>query len=111
MMEPLGLPIEKNQKMENQETISGANQNQSKNAPASGAWFLRFLYVAFVLLALGYFIFGDDLSDSVINLGIALAFDPFDPTQPWKQRPLYQRVWLFVHLGLTLTGFVFMLLQ
>ena len=32
--------------------------------------------------------------------GIALAFDPFDQAQPWKERPVWQKVWLLVHLAL-----------
>lgn len=35
-----------------------------------------------------------------MNLGIALAFDPFDQSVSWKERPLYQRAWLIVHLVL-----------
>jgi hypothetical protein len=97
--------------MENLDAISTTDQNGKQGSPATGAWFLRFLYVSFVLLALGYLIWGDDLSDVAMNLGIALVFDPFDPKQPWNQRPLYQRIWLLVHLALALTAFVFMLLQ
>ena len=32
--------------------------------------------------------------------GIALAFDPFDQAQSWKERPVWQKVWLLVHLAL-----------
>jgi hypothetical protein len=27
-----------------------------------------------------------------------LVFDPFDPQQTWKERPLWKKVCLFVHL-------------
>lgn len=37
--------------------------------------------------------------------GIALAFDPFDDAQPWKERPIWQRAWLLVHLALTAAAF------
>jgi hypothetical protein len=33
-------------------------------------------------------------------LGIALAFDPFDVDQGWKQRPLWQKAILIFHLAL-----------
>ena len=32
--------------------------------------------------------------------GIALAFDPFDKTIKWKERPFWQRAWLVVHLAI-----------
>lgn len=32
-------------------------------------------------------------------MGIALAFDPFDQSQPWKQRPNWQKVVLIIHLA------------
>lgn len=34
------------------------------------------------------------------NLGIALIFDPFNQQKKWNDRPLYQRVWLIVHVML-----------
>jgi len=58
----------------------------------------RYLYAGFVLLALYYLIILRDFSNVGNSLGIALAFDPFNPDQPWKERPLWQRVWLIIHL-------------
>ncbi|MFZ9598200.1 MAG: hypothetical protein ACO28T_07360, partial [Schleiferiaceae bacterium] len=37
---------------------------------------------------------------AIAQIGIALAFDPFDPNQPWGERPRWQRVWLYTHLAL-----------
>jgi hypothetical protein len=68
------------------------------------------LYIAFTLLGISYLIFGNNKSDAFAQLGIALIFDPFNPNQPFGQRPLYQKVWLFVHAGLVLAGFVWMFL-
>jgi hypothetical protein len=59
----------------------------------------RFLYAGFVVLAL-YYLFQRDAGTAMANLGIALAFDPFDQKQPWKERPLWQRIWLYTHLAL-----------
>jgi hypothetical protein len=28
------------------------------------------------------------------------VFDPFDPKQEWKQRPVWQRAWLIIHLAI-----------
>jgi hypothetical protein len=69
-----------------------------------GQNFSKALYIAFTLLGVLYWIFGSDKGQAVAQLGIALIFDPFNPNQPFGQRPLYQKVWLFVHLGLVLGG-------
>jgi hypothetical protein len=54
-------------------------------------------------------LFSKDLSQGVINIGIALAFDPFDPKQPFKERPLYQKGWLLMHVVVSLGLFVYMI--
>jgi hypothetical protein len=59
----------------------------------------RFLYAGFVVLAV-YYLFQRDAGTAMANLGIALAFDPFDPKQPWNERPMWQRIWLYTHLAL-----------
>lgn len=58
----------------------------------------RFLYIGFTLLGL-YQAWSNDYAQSGSSFGIALAFDPFDPEQKWNDRPLWQKVVLFVHLG------------
>lgn len=60
----------------------------------------RALYGAFVLLGLYYLIGQRDPGTAIAQIGIALAFDPFDPNQPWGERPRWQRVWLYTHLAL-----------
>jgi hypothetical protein len=37
-------------------------------------------------------------------MGIALIFDPFNPSVKWQQRPVYQKGWLLIHLALTFAG-------
>ncbi len=71
--------------------------------------FQRILYVGFIILGLYFLLFSRDFSQGVINIGIALAFDPFDQKQPFKERPLYQKIWLFLHLAIVLGLFVYML--
>ena len=68
----------------------------------------RFIYAGFVLLALYYLFIQKDMSSASIQLGIALAFDPFNQEQPWKERPRWQQVWLILHLSIVL---VLILLQ
>ena len=57
----------------------------------------RFLYGAFVVLGF-YYLVRQQAGEAFANWGIALAFDPFDDQQPWKERPTWQRAWLVVHL-------------
>lgn len=59
--------------------------------------FRRFLYGAFVVLGF-YYLVRQQGGEALANWGIALAFDPFDDQQPWKERPMWQRAWLMVHL-------------
>lgn len=65
----------------------------------------RMAYTLFVLLSAYFLFFRNDYGDAAANLGIALIFDPFNPQQPWKDRPLYQRVWLIVHVILVCVMF------
>jgi hypothetical protein len=59
----------------------------------------RFLYAGFFVLAV-YYLFQRDAGTAMANMGIALAFDPFDQKQPWNERPMWQRIWLYTHLAL-----------
>jgi hypothetical protein len=61
--------------------------------------FNKFIYFGFLLLGAYFAIFQRDYSNAAINLGIALAFDPFDQKQTWKDRPTWQKAWLIVHLA------------
>jgi len=45
-------------------------------------------------------LFKKQFSEAVIYLGVALAFDPFNQNQTWKQRPVWQRAVLILHLAL-----------
>jgi uncharacterized membrane protein len=58
----------------------------------------RFLYGAFVVLGLYFLLAYKDISTAISNFGIALIFDPFDQKVNWVSRPMYQRVWLIVHV-------------
>jgi hypothetical protein len=61
----------------------------------------RILYGGFVVFAL-YHAFRLSFGESFSMMTIAMIFDPFDQAQPFGQRPLYQRVWLFAHVGIML---------
>ncbi|MDE3253073.1 MAG: hypothetical protein KGO92_09735 [Bacteroidota bacterium] len=62
--------------------------------------YARYGYAGFVVLGLYMLVFTHEWMIGVSNLGIALIFDPFDQKVSWSDRPLYQRIWLIVHLVL-----------
>jgi hypothetical protein len=70
----------------------------------------RMAYGMFLLLVI-YYLFRGDVENATINMGIALIFDPFDANVKWQDRPLYQRVWLLLHLFLAFAGLLYMLLR
>lgn len=62
---------------------------------------LPLLYAGFTFLGI-YQFFKNSPQDAMSSLGIALAFDPFDPGVSWKQRPIWQKGWLILHLTVVL---------
>lgn len=69
--------------------------------------FNKYLYIGFLVLGLYQAFFTNDYMQSATSLGIGLAFDPFDTEQKWKDRPIWQKIILFVHLGLVAAMFGF----
>jgi hypothetical protein len=65
----------------------------------------KFLYLGFLLLGCFYLI-NKSIGEALINLGIALAFDPFNPSQAWNERPSWQKLALITHLSIVF-GLVF----
>lgn len=61
--------------------------------------FNKILYIGFVLLGLFQVFFSKDYLQAASSIGIALAFDPFDPEQKWNDRPTWQKAVLIVHLA------------
>jgi len=53
----------------------------------------RILYGISVLLAI-YQIIQQNYLEAASALGVGLVFDPFDPQQTWKERPLWKKTWL-----------------
>lgn len=64
----------------------------------------KYVYLVFVIIAI-IFVGIKDFSSAIIFSGMGLAFDPFDQSVPFQKRPLWQRIWLFVHCA-----FVFVVL-
>ena len=65
----------------------------------------RFLYVGFILMG-AYSAFRGDLMQLVVMWGIAFAFDPFDPKQPWKERKWWQRAVLLFQVSVVILAFI-----
>jgi hypothetical protein len=61
----------------------------------------RLLHGGFIALGLYYLFASNDPLQAAATLGSSLAFDPFDPNVPWKQRPLLQKLWLLAVLATT----------
>lgn len=61
--------------------------------------FNKFLYIGFLLLGFYQVIVSKDYMQAAASLGIALAFDPFNPEQKWNERPTWQKVVLLLHLA------------
>jgi hypothetical protein len=68
--------------------------------PATGN-FNKFAYATFLLAGI-YFLIKKDFSQAIIFWALAPAFDPFDVQVPFKKRPVYQQLWLWVHVSITL---------
>jgi hypothetical protein len=69
------------------------------NKNKSIAPFNKVLYLLFIVFALYQVLAKYSYVEAAGSLGIALAFDPFDTEQSWNERPIWQKIWLFVHLA------------
>jgi len=79
-------------------TTTESNTKKTWNSTSINPW----MYGAFVVLS-AYFIFiSHDIGSAAANMGIALIFDPFNPAITWAKRPTWQKIWLIVHVAITL---------
>lgn len=69
--------------------------------------FNKFLYIGFLILGIYQALYTKDYMQAAASFGIGLAFDPFNPEQKWNDRPTWQKVVLFIHLGLVAAMFGF----
>ena len=61
--------------------------------------FSKYIYLGFVLVGIFYLI-QKFIGSALIYLGIALAFDPFNPEETWKDRPTWKKFVLVIHLAI-----------
>lgn len=66
----------------------------------------KFIYIAFVLIGIIAIIFTKSVGQSIVYLGIALAFDPFDTSLAFPNRPQWQKLTLITHLSIVF-GLIF----
>ena len=66
-------------------------------------------YIVFVIVGI-YFLVINDFSQAVIYWGIGLVFDPFEIDVPFYKRSVFKQAVLYIHLLITYTLFVIMLL-
>lgn len=60
--------------------------------------FNKFLYIGFLLIGLYQVFFSTDYLQTASSLGIALAFDPFNPDQKWMERLFWQKAVIIIHI-------------
>ena len=60
--------------------------------------FNKYIYIGFILFGIYELLLKHAPSEAASYIGIALAFDPFDQSQPWKERPTWQKAVLIIHL-------------
>lgn len=60
---------------------------------------LSTLYIFMTSLAVFQYISNGDMMQCFANLALALVFDPFDSKTAWKDRKIWQKGVLLVHVG------------
>ena len=65
----------------------------------------KYIYIGFILVGCVYF-FQKSITQALLFLGLALAFDPFKQKQNWNERPSWQKLVLLIHLSVVF-GLVF----
>lgn len=73
-------------------------------SPAEKANWNRWAYGTFTLCGMLFALFSADRSLGFTFLGLALIMEPFDQRVMWNERPRWQRIWLYVHLGITVAA-------
>ena len=71
--------------------------------------FNKYIYIGFILFGIYELTFRHSVGDAVTFMGIALAFDPFNQDQPWKERPTWQKTVLIIHLAVVVGLFGYMI--
>jgi len=70
----------------------------------------KYAYAVFLIAGI-YFLIQKDYNNAVVFWGLAPIFDPFDTSVAFGKRPLYQRIWLVIHVLITLTVFALLIIN
>ncbi len=71
--------------------------------------FNKYIYIGFILFGIYELVAKHSAGDAATYMGIALAFDPFNQAQPWKERPTWQKAVLLIHLAIVAGLFGYMI--
>jgi hypothetical protein len=71
--------------------------------------FNKYIYVGFILFGIYELLLKHSPGEAASFLGIALAFDPFDQAQPWKERAAWKKAVLIIHLAFVVALFGYMI--
>lgn len=77
----------------------------------AGTTWNKWGYGVFTLAGIVFTFVGSDATQGPMFMALALVFDPFDQSQPWKERPRWQRAWLIAHLGLSAAALGYVIAQ
>jgi hypothetical protein len=69
--------------------------------------FSRYLYILFLILGFFQCFWAKDYLQAATSFAIGIAFDPFDQTVKWADRPTWQKSVLVVQLGAVIFLFGF----
>jgi hypothetical protein len=78
---------------------------QNQNHKSYTGPFNKVLYFGFIFVGLFQVFFSKDYMQGASSFGIALVFDPFNPQQPWNERPTWQKAVLILHLAVVAAVF------
>lgn len=67
--------------------------------------FTKYIYLVLVILGV-FYLYEKSIGQALVPLGIALAFDQFNPEQTWPDRPVWQKISMLIHLAIVF-GLVF----
>jgi hypothetical protein len=84
------------------------SENRAMNPSAASTRSMnwnRWAYGLLTVTGLLSLLLGTDRSLAPMLLCFALVADPFDQRVTWKERPLWQRAWLVVHLAVAAAAF------
>ncbi len=66
----------------------------------------KYAYAVFLLAGIG-FILKNDFAMAMVFWALSPVFDPFDPRVAFGNRPLWQKMWLLLHITVVFALLIF----